>query len=102
MNPTKAEKKYWDLLASEVGCIACRIDNRPNFYVSIHHIKGRTVPGSHRYVLPLCGEHHQTGTEDTPVIHPYKARFEAKYGKQEDLKIMCDKILIDRGFKPLT
>ena len=29
--------------------------------------------------------HHQTGGEDAPAIHPFKARFEKKYGKQMDL-----------------
>ena len=83
-NPTKTEKAFWDKLAS-IGCIACLQDGIFNDYVSIHHIDGRTKPGCHMKVLPLCAEHHQTGGESKPAIHPYKARFEAKYGTQIEL-----------------
>lgn len=99
MNPTRAEKRYHDRLASVVGCIACRIDGHPNNYVSIHHIDGRTKPGAHMKVLPLCAGHHQDGTDtDTSkiAIHPWKRRFEAKYGTQEWLKAKCDKILSEQ------
>ena len=73
-NPTRAEKYYWGRLVSEVGCVACRIDGRINHYVSIHHVNGRTKPGAHMQVLPLCGAHHQTGGEGV-AIHHNKARF---------------------------
>lgn len=92
MNPTKAEKEYHDRIAS-LGCIACRLDGYINTHVSIHHIKGRTTAGCHKLVLPLCGPHHQTGGKDAPAIHPWKARFEAKYGRQMALKAMCDQLL---------
>jgi len=81
---SKAIKAYWDKVAS-IGCIACLQDGIHNDYVSIHHIDGRTKPGAHYKVLPLCGPHHQTGGETAPAIHPYKARFEAKYGTQAEL-----------------
>lgn len=93
MNPNRAEKLMWSRLVSEVGCIACRIDGRINNHVSIHHIDGRTKPGAHSNVIPLCGPHHQTGGENAPAIHPWKRRFEAKYGTQEALKAMCDGLL---------
>ena len=83
-NPTKTEKAFWDKLAS-IGCIACLQDGIFNDYGSIHHIDGRTKPGCHKRVLFLCGPHHQTGGEEAPAIHPYKARFEAKHGKQQEL-----------------
>lgn len=91
--PTAAEKRYWDRLVSVVGCIACRLDGIKTNHCSIHHIDGRTKPGCHKKVLPLCDKHHQTGDKDAPSIHPWKARFEDKYGKQMDLKTMCDEIL---------
>ena len=62
--------------------------------VSIHHIDGRTKKGSHAHVLPLCSAHHQTGGEGV-AIHPFKKQWEEKYGSQESLKIMCDKLLGD-------
>lgn len=83
-NPTKAERELWTKIA-DYGCIACRKDGNYNPVVSLHHISGRTKPGAHRLVLPLCANHHQTGGKEAPAVHPWKARFEAKYGKQLDL-----------------
>lgn len=96
-NLTHTEKAYWNLLCEHVGCIACFLDGRFNNYVSIHHINGRSKTGAHTQVLPLCAEHHQTGGEEAPAIHPWKARFEAKYGKQADLLAMCNSILSRKG-----
>lgn len=95
MNPTKDEKAYHDRLAG-LGCIACRFDGDANTYVSIHHIDGRTKPGCHKLVLPLCAGHHQDGTDNDKTkiaIHPYKRRFEARYGPQMSLKAACDALL---------
>jgi hypothetical protein len=86
-NPTKAELEYWDRAAS-FGCIACRIDGRFNPVVSIHHTEGRTKPGCHKKVFPLCAGHHQNGTGNDKTliaIHPFKRRFEARYGTQGQL-----------------
>jgi hypothetical protein len=91
-NPTKTDKQLWTKLA-DLGCIACRIDGIHSPHVSIHHIDGRTKPGAHQNVIPLCGPHHQTGGEEAPSIHPWKARFEAKYGKQEQLRQMCMELI---------
>lgn len=91
MTPTKQDRSLWSRIAS-LGCVACRQDGANSPMVSIHHIDGRTKPGAHRKVLPLCAGHHQDGTGIPGLIavHPWKARFEAKYGRQEDLlaKIM--------------
>lgn len=91
------EKLLWDRLANEVGCIACRLDGRRNHHVSIHHINGRTKPGAHRMVLPLCAGHHQdgTGAPGLVAVHPWKARFERIYGSQYALLATCMKILND-------
>lgn len=98
INPTKAEKKYWDRLC-DLGCIACRTYlGKRNDYVSIHHISGRTNKGKdgispHMKVLPLCFEHHQGNPEG---IHFMSRKvWEQKYGRQEDLKKLCDKLLED-------
>ena len=92
-NPTRAEKRHWSQLQAIVGCIACRIDGITNNYVSIHHCDGRTKIGAHMKVLPLCGMHHQTGGQEAPSIHPWKARFEEKYGTQEKLIEKCNRII---------
>ena len=85
-NRTAEEKRLHDKIA-RVGCIACRHDGWTNFEVSIHHIDGRTKPGAHLKVLPLCAGHHQDGTgiPGLVAVHPWKARFEAQYGKQDEL-----------------
>lgn len=84
--PTAAEKAHWNRVAA-LGCIACRKDGLHNTHVSIHHVDGRTKPGAHMRVLPLCAGHHQDGTGAPGLIavHPWKARFEARYGTQEAL-----------------
>lgn len=92
---TSAEKLTWDRLANEIGCVACMKDGNFNPHVSIHHIDGRTKPGCHQLVLPLCAGHHQDGTgEDKAMIavHPWKARFETRYGDQRELLAECKKI----------
>jgi len=91
-NPTKAEKEYWSKVAA-LGCIACRLGGVHSPVVSIHHTEGRTKPGAHKKVLPLCAEHHQTGGAAAPSVHPWKARFEAKYGAQ-DLLVRLVRLLV--------
>ena len=52
-------------------------------------------------VLSLCAGHHQdgTGNDKTMIaVHPWKRRFEAKYGTQEWLKAKCDEILEQQGW----
>ena len=88
--PTASETRLHNQIAA-LGCIACRLDGRINRYVSIHHIDGRTKPDAHKKVLPLCAGHHQDGTGMPGLIavHPWKKRFELKYGSQMDLLRMC-------------
>jgi hypothetical protein len=90
---TSEEKEYWNRLATEVGCVACLIDGNANYNVSIHHIDGRTKPGCHKLVLPLCAQHHQHDDTD-PIqrigVHPWATRFEKKYGTQIELRQRCD------------
>ena len=82
--PTRADKSLHDRMAA-LGCVACAIDGNHNTHVSIHHIDGRTKPGAHRKALPLCAGHHQdgTGADKTMIaVHPWKKRFEQRYGSQ--------------------
>ena len=95
---TAAQERFWDRLANEVGCIACRKLYGPHDpgEVSIHHFDGRVKGHSHWLVLPLCAGHHQQGTSNNPDhvgVHPYKARFEERFGKQETLLMECCSIL---------
>lgn len=84
--PTKTEKLLWSRIAA-YGCVACKKDGINNFEVSIHHIDGRTKPGAHSKVLPLCAGHHQDGTgwPGLIAVHPWKTRFETRYGTQSKL-----------------
>lgn len=90
-NPSAKEKLFWNDLCQIIGCIACLLDGNRNNHCSVHHTDGRTKPDAHKKVLPLCGGHHQQGTGAPWLIavHPYKAQFEAKYGRQEELIEMC-------------
>jgi hypothetical protein len=92
--PTKADKALWDAL-SQLGCIACHIEGSYTQEVSIHHIDGRTKPGAHQRVLPLCAGHHQDGTgrPGLVAVHPWKARFENLYGKQADLLAKAKRLI---------
>jgi hypothetical protein len=89
--PTAEESRFMDAIAG-LGCVACRKDGWENLDVSVHHIDGRTKPGAHMLVLPLCAGHHQAGTGANPTliaVHPEKARFEARYGTQRELLAEC-------------
>lgn len=89
---TPLENAMWDRLAG-LGCIACMKDGRYNPHVSIHHVDGRTKPGCHLLVLPLCGPHHQDDGSGALAVHPWKARFEKRYGQQLDLVNECMALL---------
>lgn len=98
-----AEEQFHNDLCEVVGCIACRIDGRDNYVCSIHHMKGRTKPGCQKFVLPLCADHHQSGTgaiKITIARHPDKKRFEAAYGPEIELLQMC--IAIINRYRELT
>lgn len=92
---TSDEKALWSKLA-EIGCIACMKDGIYNPHVSIHHVDGRTKPGCHKLVLPLCAPHHQHDDTDPAGrvgVHPWSSRFEKKYGAQRDLVAQCMKLI---------
>lgn len=89
--PTAEEARFMDKMG-QLPCIACLKDGWTNHSVSLHHIDGRTKPGAHFLVLPLCAGHHQDGTGPNSsliAVHPYKARFESQYGSQRELLAEC-------------
>jgi hypothetical protein len=88
---TAYEARFMDLMGT-LPCICCLKDGWENREISLHHIGGRTKPSAHFLVLPICAGHHQAGTGPNPTliaVHPDKARFEARYGKQMDLLAEC-------------
>lgn len=99
-NVSAVSRRFHSRMA-EIGCIACRKDGRHNPLVSIHHIDGRTKPGSHMRVLPLCAGHHQdgTGAPGLVAVHPWKKRFETMYGSQEQLLSECLELIRESSLK---
>lgn len=102
-----AEKLLHDRIA-QMGCVACRQDGKLNTWVSIHHVHGRTKPGAHMQVLPLCAGHHVGDGTDTISVHPWKKRFEERYGKQDDLvaaqwaELGVEYVMPERKAKPIN
>lgn len=98
--PTAEQKRFHDLLAREIGCAASWLDGFRDPVCSIHHIDGRTKPDAHWLVLPLSAGNHQegTGAPGRIAVHPWKARFENRYGKQEDILRRCIAHLLMCGF----
>jgi len=97
--PTAEESRFMSAIAG-LGCIACKKDGWHNPDVSVHHIDGRTRAGAHLLVLPLCAGHHQHGTGTNPTliaVHPYKARFEERYGAQRALLAECVAMIKEEG-----
>lgn len=84
--PTADEKRWMDAITA-YGCIACRMDGLGVVPPAVHHILrgGRRI--GHRFTLPLCDPgHHQGGAERGMVSrHPWKARFEQRYGTELNL-----------------
>ena len=87
--PTASEQRHMDFVG-DMFCIACEKDGLYNSHILLHHVNGRTRPGAHLDVLPLCAPHHQHDDTD-PMgrigIHPWKKRFENMYGTSEQLLI---------------
>lgn len=85
--PTAREKRYMASVRA-IGCIVCIEQYGGYRPAAIHHCDGKTAPGAHMNVLPLCFDHHQGGAGEGMFIsrHPWKARFEAAYGTEAELK----------------
>lgn len=87
--PTKQERE-WMTAIVEYGCIACQMDGNLPRPTAVHHIVSGGRRMGHLFTLPLCdtpqGGHHQNGDALGLVsVHPWKKRFEAKYGTQLEL-----------------
>lgn len=85
--PTSAEQRFMDQ-AGQHPCMACEIDGWCNHVVSLHHIDGRTKPGAHFKLLPLCPPHHQQDDSDPMQrvsVHGRKATFTERYGTELEL-----------------
>lgn len=83
--PTKAEREWMASVAS-FGCIACHLDGhfRP---CAVHHIVEGNKRLGHLFTIGLCQPGHHMDGEPLGMIsvHPWKKRFEARYGTQREL-----------------
>jgi hypothetical protein len=73
----------------ELGCIVCRMVLNIYSPAEIHHVLDGGRRLGHQSVLPLCPSHHRGGSDGTVdqcvSRHPYKKRFEDKYGTEAEL-----------------
>ena len=93
--PTAEESRFMDRMGA-LPCIACRKDGWTNHAISLHHIDGRTKPGAHFLILPLCAPHHQQDDTDPRgriSLHGRKATFQARYGTERELLAECIEML---------
>jgi len=80
--PTAEEKRWMDAIVA-YGCIACHIDGLGRRDPAVHHILRGGQRIGHRFTLPLCDPGHHQGWVFSR--HPYKARFEQRYGTEDFL-----------------
>lgn len=72
---------------TQLGCVVCREQLEQLTPAEVHHLDGKTVEGAHFRTIPLCYYHHRAGVDNPTCTsrHPFKARFEARYGSEENL-----------------
>ncbi len=84
--PTKDEAEWMGKIVAH-GCVACWIDFGRGVAPAVHHILRGGVRLGHLFTLPLCDPgHHQNGAQFGMVSrHPWRKRFEARYGTEIEL-----------------
>lgn len=93
--PNKDEKEFMDRMC-QLGCIVCRNMGYMDSPASPHHIQGRTRPGAHYHIIPLCGKHHQVPDPEGRWVSRHgdgKAEFEREHGTEEELYFQCLELL---------
>lgn len=92
--PTKDEKAFMDRMV-QLGCIVCyKLGYEAP--ATIHHMEGKTRPGAHYKVLPLCGNHHQIPANNGMWVSRHgdgKKAFEKEYGTELELYELCLELL---------
>ncbi len=81
--PTKIEAEWMGRIVT-YGCVACRIDGQLPRPTAVHHILRGGRRMGHLFTLPLCDPGHHQGGEPFGLVsrHPWKARFERRYGPE--------------------
>lgn len=95
--PTEDEARYLDDAAS-CGCIICVLYFGTESPAEIHHVDGKTKPGCHFKIIPLCAKHHRIPGKGYTSRADGKKAFEAAYMPEEDLiKVTERAVEICRG-----
>lgn len=89
--PTAEEKRHLSR-AGEMPCIVCTLQHLGDTPAAIHHLDGKTKPGAHFLVIPLCSLHHQNGGYGV-ALHAGKKEFERRYGTETYLLEQTNKLL---------
>lgn len=84
--PTSVERD-WMEKAVRFGCMACWIDGHPPRPTAIHHLLRGGQRIGHLFTIGLCDPGHHQGGDALGLVsrHPWKARFESKYGTELQL-----------------
>lgn len=89
--PSAEEKRHLNRVG-DMACIVCSLNCLGDTPAAIHHLEGKTKPGAHFKVIPLCGTHHQTGGYGV-ALHAGKKEFERRYGTENYLLEQTNKLL---------
>lgn len=81
--PTAAESRHMAAVA-DLGCCVCRREFGVYSPAAIHHTDGKTKPGAHMLVLPICQNHHQHGGYGV-ALHAGRVEWERRYGTTAEL-----------------
>lgn len=94
--PPTADEKRWMNDVASLGCIVCRKEGKEQTPAEIHHLDGKTKTGAHFHVIPLCYFHHREGSTSPLFVsrHPYKRRFEERYGTELDLMFEVELLVL--------
>jgi hypothetical protein len=88
--PTAEEARYLDEV-SQLGCIICLLYlpymNQAS-PAEIHHVDGKTKPGAHKRIIPLCPRHHRIPGKGYTSRADGKKAFEQAYMSEEDLILL--------------
>ena len=95
-NPTAAEKDYMTKVVM-LGCIVCLEHHGVYSPPEIHHTDGKTKEDAHLRILGLCFNHHRAGQDnkDYTSRHPFKKRFEKRYGAEQELMVITKERIMD-------
>jgi hypothetical protein len=82
-----AEERAWMDSIVAYGCIACRLDGLGFTPPAVHHILRGGQRIGHLFTLPLCDPGHHQGGQPRGMVsrHPWKTRFEERYGTEMEL-----------------